>query len=91
MSTSQSRRLLDGGGHRKLCTRWRGIRHTIGVAPLEAWLAVAKIEDGPIFVSIGKGDRISPNQLSDNAIGEGSIPHNKQPADIAPMPGAQEG
>jgi site-specific recombinase XerD len=40
------------------------------VEALEAWLAAAKIADGPAFVSIGKGDRVSQKRISDNAIGE---------------------
>jgi site-specific recombinase XerD len=40
------------------------------VDALETWLAAAKITDGPVFVSIGKGGRISQKRLSDNAIGE---------------------
>jgi integrase len=40
------------------------------VEALEAWLAAAKITDGPVFVSIGKGDRVSQNRISGNAIGE---------------------
>jgi site-specific recombinase XerD len=40
------------------------------VDALEAWLLAAKITEGPVFVSIGKGDRVSRKQLSDNAIGE---------------------
>jgi hypothetical protein len=33
-------------------------------------MAAAKIIDGPVFVSVGKGDRVNWKQLSDNAIGE---------------------
>ena len=40
------------------------------VEALEAWLAAAKIADGPVFVSIGKGDRVHQKRLSDNTIGE---------------------
>jgi integrase len=40
------------------------------VDALQTWLAAAKIADGPVFVSIGKGDRVSRKRLSDNAIGE---------------------
>jgi integrase len=40
------------------------------IEALEAWLAAAKIADGPVFVSIGKGARVSRKRLSDNAIGE---------------------
>jgi site-specific recombinase XerD len=40
------------------------------VEALEAWLAAAKITDGPVFVSIGKGGRIGQKRLSDNAIGD---------------------
>jgi integrase len=40
------------------------------VDALEAWLVGAKITDGPVFVSIGKGDRVSRKRLSHNAIGE---------------------
>jgi site-specific recombinase XerD len=40
------------------------------VDAVETWLAAARITDGPIFVSIGKGDRLSRKALSTNAIGE---------------------
>jgi site-specific recombinase XerD len=40
------------------------------VEALDAWLTAAEIADGPVFVSIGKGDRVSRKRLSDNAIGE---------------------
>jgi site-specific recombinase XerD len=40
------------------------------VDALDAWLQVAQITDGPVFVSIGKGGRVSKKRLSDNAIGE---------------------
>jgi site-specific recombinase XerD len=33
-------------------------------------LAAAEIADGPIFVSVGKGNRITGKRLSDKAIGE---------------------
>jgi integrase len=40
------------------------------VEAVEVWVAAVKIVDGPVFVSIGKGDRVSQKRLSDNAIGE---------------------
>jgi site-specific recombinase XerD len=40
------------------------------VEALEAWLVAAQITGGPVFVSVGKGDRISGRRLSGNAIGE---------------------
>jgi integrase len=40
------------------------------VDALDAWLAAAQISEGPVFVSIGKGNRVSRKRLSDNAIGE---------------------
>jgi integrase len=39
------------------------------VEALEAWLAAAKITDGPVFVSVGKGNRVCGKRLSGNAIG----------------------
>jgi integrase len=40
------------------------------VEALEAWLGGAEITEGPVFRSIGKGDRVSDKRLSGNAIAE---------------------
>jgi integrase len=42
---------------------------TCPVAALEAWLTVAKIDDGPVFRSVDRHGRIAPTALHDRAVG----------------------
>ena len=40
------------------------------VEAVEAWITAAGLSAGPLFVSIGKGGRVSTSRLSDRAVAE---------------------